>query len=356
MTVCAKCSGEITFRTVNGLVRPFGCSCRNTADENTCSITSCPWCKQDPVWFLRHNGGCVYLDNLGFPWPIHKCWKEYVVTSDSTDTQCVTPVSLDEKNSIIISTGALSLYIPAQEGDMPRIASVWGPILADDNKQWWRVGDEFWRGYLLISADRPHQPKPGKLCVFTSRWLVMLHSTKSGDIKRIEADRFIGTKRSRPPPIAAQSNARRIRDDKSSKLFEWFSSLHAGSAALGNIHHYRWSLTLTDTVEKFQKIVSEHEELRQILPLSFKDIAPLPAATIPKALTQHVWQRLPHEESPVLIFLELVEMFNKSTSTSNIYIVMMKVIAKAMSNSQKLEPALRNMDKIYGLTMLRQRH
>lgn len=245
MTVCAKCSGEITFRTVNGLVRPFGCSCRNTADENTCSITSCPWCKQDPVWFLRHNGGCVYLDNLGFPWPIHKCWKEYVVTSDSTDTQCVTPVSLDEKNSIIISTGALSLYIPAQEGDMPRIASVWGPILADDNKQWWRVGDEFWRGYLLISADRPHQPKPGKLCVFTSRWLVMLHSTKSGDIKRIEADRFIGTKQSRPPPIVAQSNARRIRDDKSSKLFEWFSSLHAGSAALGNIHHYRWSPSLS---------------------------------------------------------------------------------------------------------------
>jgi hypothetical protein len=35
--------------------------------------SKCPWCG-DLVFFLRHNGGCVYVDELGFPWPVHPCW------------------------------------------------------------------------------------------------------------------------------------------------------------------------------------------------------------------------------------------------------------------------------------------
>ena len=35
--------------------------------------TSCPICKQ-PVYFIRHNGGSVYVDELGWPWPKHGCF------------------------------------------------------------------------------------------------------------------------------------------------------------------------------------------------------------------------------------------------------------------------------------------
>ena len=35
--------------------------------------TSCPICKED-VYFIRHNGGSVYVDDLGWPWPKHGCF------------------------------------------------------------------------------------------------------------------------------------------------------------------------------------------------------------------------------------------------------------------------------------------
>ena len=35
--------------------------------------TSCPICK-DPVYFIRHNGGSVYVDELGWPWSKHPCF------------------------------------------------------------------------------------------------------------------------------------------------------------------------------------------------------------------------------------------------------------------------------------------
>ena len=40
--------------------------------------TSCPICGSD-VYFLRHNGGSVWLDELGDPWPKHPCFDdEYI--------------------------------------------------------------------------------------------------------------------------------------------------------------------------------------------------------------------------------------------------------------------------------------
>lgn len=35
--------------------------------------TKCPICKKD-VFFIRHNGGCVWVDELGWPWPKHPCF------------------------------------------------------------------------------------------------------------------------------------------------------------------------------------------------------------------------------------------------------------------------------------------
>ena len=37
--------------------------------------TTCPRCGER-VYFVRHNGGCVWLDELGWPWPKHECFDD----------------------------------------------------------------------------------------------------------------------------------------------------------------------------------------------------------------------------------------------------------------------------------------
>src|SRR5690606_13287777 len=41
--------------------------------ESFCRPTSCPHCGA-VVFFLRHNGGSVWVDELGWPWPKHACF------------------------------------------------------------------------------------------------------------------------------------------------------------------------------------------------------------------------------------------------------------------------------------------
>lgn len=36
--------------------------------------TSCPKCHEN-VYFIRHNGGSVWVDSLGWPWPKHACFE-----------------------------------------------------------------------------------------------------------------------------------------------------------------------------------------------------------------------------------------------------------------------------------------
>lgn len=40
-----------------------------------CRLCLCPHCKQ-PVFFIRHNGGSVWVDELGPPWPKHPCFEQ----------------------------------------------------------------------------------------------------------------------------------------------------------------------------------------------------------------------------------------------------------------------------------------
>lgn len=44
-------------------------------DEDFCRPTSCPVCGAD-VFFVRHNGGSVWFDELGWPWPKHGCFDD----------------------------------------------------------------------------------------------------------------------------------------------------------------------------------------------------------------------------------------------------------------------------------------
>jgi hypothetical protein len=40
---------------------------------DVCHPTICPEC-QSEVYFIRHNGGSVWVDELGWPWPKHDCF------------------------------------------------------------------------------------------------------------------------------------------------------------------------------------------------------------------------------------------------------------------------------------------
>lgn len=87
---CANCGGEIIFRYVDGRIMPIhlsaGCSsgyAGSTAtavrsapagyDDDFCRPTTCPRCGAT-VFFIRHNGGSVWVDELGWPWPKHGCF------------------------------------------------------------------------------------------------------------------------------------------------------------------------------------------------------------------------------------------------------------------------------------------
>jgi hypothetical protein len=102
MATCQYCGEEIHFRNVDGRCVPIhpggGWSCGGTASaapirsspsifcsspdrayivrtwptEDFTRETACPVCGAS-VFFVRHNGGSVWFDNLGWPWPKHPC-------------------------------------------------------------------------------------------------------------------------------------------------------------------------------------------------------------------------------------------------------------------------------------------
>lgn len=86
--ICPNCGGEIHFRNIGGRVIPFGCLCRFDAPPRLHEAakkiepvrstfrTTCPICHSPNVFFIRHNGGCVWVDALGDPWPKHPCFAD----------------------------------------------------------------------------------------------------------------------------------------------------------------------------------------------------------------------------------------------------------------------------------------
>ena len=79
---CVFCGSEIRFRVMRGATIPIhqgnhdcvGRKLYRSEHEDICHPTKCPVCDKS-VFFLRHNGGCVWLDGLGYPWPKHGCFE-----------------------------------------------------------------------------------------------------------------------------------------------------------------------------------------------------------------------------------------------------------------------------------------
>jgi hypothetical protein len=79
MATCNICGEEIEFRFVDGRRTPIHlgtgwCGRGASTAQNGCGVAPCPKCNAD-VFFVRHNGGAVWLDDLGPPWPIHECFR-----------------------------------------------------------------------------------------------------------------------------------------------------------------------------------------------------------------------------------------------------------------------------------------
>src|SRR5688500_6371215 len=105
MPTCYRCGNPIDFRVVDGQAIPFhiygSCSSASSSwsgygsfassmsiaerprlyrvptwSDDVCYPSRCPKCGGD-VFFVRHNGGSVWLDPpLGWPWPKHACMYE----------------------------------------------------------------------------------------------------------------------------------------------------------------------------------------------------------------------------------------------------------------------------------------
>jgi hypothetical protein len=87
---CSKCGQPVEWITKDGRSIPLHLYGRCGDDYNSspsldltnislpqkmdslCWPTKCPVCKES-VFFIRHNGGSVWLDELGHPWPKHEC-------------------------------------------------------------------------------------------------------------------------------------------------------------------------------------------------------------------------------------------------------------------------------------------
>ena len=97
MATCNGCGAEIEFRYVDGRCVPIhpggGWHCGSShevarhvatprlsragewARRDFAHASQCPECGK-PVFFIRHNGGSVWLDELGWPWPKHGCFDQ----------------------------------------------------------------------------------------------------------------------------------------------------------------------------------------------------------------------------------------------------------------------------------------
>jgi hypothetical protein len=79
--ICCFCGEPILFRVIHGVTTPIhtgparcvGRRLYRRDQEGVPHNTQCPRCRK-AVIFLRHNGGCVWLDALGWPWPKHPCF------------------------------------------------------------------------------------------------------------------------------------------------------------------------------------------------------------------------------------------------------------------------------------------
>ena len=83
---CQFCGGVIRFRMIRGVCVPLHdgaelCpTAKGAGQPDECRKTLCPKCGGS-VYFVRHNGGAVWFEELGQPWAKHPCFDQSEVPS-----------------------------------------------------------------------------------------------------------------------------------------------------------------------------------------------------------------------------------------------------------------------------------
>lgn len=67
--------GHLGVSTEALVTHRVGRFCWQHSGEDFCRPTRCPICGES-VFFVRHNGGSVWFDELGEPWPKHGCFAD----------------------------------------------------------------------------------------------------------------------------------------------------------------------------------------------------------------------------------------------------------------------------------------
>lgn len=109
MATCSRCGQPVEFRYVDGRCVPLhpygGCggsgaspvrdySGYSSSPDSCCFKTNCPACGEN-VFFIRHNGGSVWIDPpLGPPWGKHPCMDSATGRQGGTRSSLVSSSSL----------------------------------------------------------------------------------------------------------------------------------------------------------------------------------------------------------------------------------------------------------------------
>jgi hypothetical protein len=136
MSICSRCGDTISFRYIGGRCIPLhssgGCG-ETTAStvtdytnplrktDSTCFGTSCPECG-DNVYFIKHNGGSVWVDPpLGPPWPIHGCFDTESTTSNLANLY---QIKMSSETEGVIESSIIGVVTTASVDFLKRFTSI----------------------------------------------------------------------------------------------------------------------------------------------------------------------------------------------------------------------------------------
>jgi hypothetical protein len=136
MTTCNSCGQQIEIRYVGGRLAPIhtnGGWCPNSSGSShklaarrfqtigsyTNPNAVCPVCGDIVFFYQNHNGGRVFFDALGWPWPKHPCTDTAAAQRGKVGTPPIkrgSTSSLRDKNNVVLELYKLRGIDPVEDG------------------------------------------------------------------------------------------------------------------------------------------------------------------------------------------------------------------------------------------------
>lgn len=164
--ICRDCGGPIIFRYECGRVVPIhldgnGCPGRTNGAprrEELYGNTRCPRCSRS-VYFVRHNGGSVWVDSLGWPWPIHGCF--------ASETKTVLDPLYRAFAPSLVGPGAPVLLVRVTQERAPQEIGLYLRSIQHRSGMEFGVGDVLNEAAVLANGASPVL-KPGGIAFLSS--------------------------------------------------------------------------------------------------------------------------------------------------------------------------------------------